>query len=76
MVALTGLSKFGKGDIHRSAIALALLPLVRLLNLVKLETRECDRSFKAPLPRAEEGMGKRLYQIVSLLGGIFIQILR
>jgi hypothetical protein len=48
---------------------------VRLLNLLKHETPECDRSFKAPLSRAEEGIGKSLYQMVSLLGGIFIQIL-
>ena len=59
----------------RSAIALALLSPVRLLNLIKHDTPECDRSFKTPLSRAEEGSGKRLYQIVSLLGGIFIQIL-
>jgi hypothetical protein len=51
----------GNGSIiFRKAIALALLPPLRLLNLIKHEIPECDRSFKAPLSRAEEGMGKRL----------------
>jgi hypothetical protein len=75
VVALTGLSKFGKSDIHRSAIALALLPPVRLLNLIKHEIPECDRSSPSPL-KSRRGDGEEVNQIVSLLGGIFIQILR